>query len=455
MRSILLALISVDKLAAGAHNCNPFGPGSPSPTQLHPRKESHVRRICIILVTILLLACLASAQQTASDVSTNSQTRPSPPDTVTGSGTEGYIPIWTTPTNLGNSTIYQALGKVGIGNTLPIYQLDVDGDTNTSGVYRILGQNVLSAGPRTSQGNIFVGVGPGYTGTASYQDILVGLGAGHEITSGNQNAFVGYHAGYQVTTGLQNSYFGDFAGEGNTTGSRNTFLGTGVGVYNNSTGSNNVYIGNDAGIGTTGNDNVAIGERAGLGNSNGSNDIYIGEGAGCDSFCTESKTIRIGTQGTQSAAYLAGIYGVNVDGIPVQINSNGQLGVATSSLRFKEQIRDMGDSTEALIKLRPVTFLYKPEYANGERTLQYGLIAEEVAKVYPELVAYDQAGRPYSVRYQYLSTMLLNEVQQQYHRAEGEAEIVKAQEQRIEQLEKRLSRLEDVLTNQAKTVAEN
>jgi hypothetical protein len=296
-------------------------------------------------------------------------------------------------------------------------------------------------------------VGPGYTGTAGYQNILVGLGAGHEITSGYQNAFVGYHAGYQVTTGLQNSYFGDFAGEGNSTGSRNTFLGTGVGAYNNSTGSNNVYIGNDAGIGTTGNDNVAIGERAGLGNSGGSNEIYIGEGAGCN--CAESNTIRIGTQGTQSAAYMAGIYGVNVDGIPVQINSNGQLGVATSSLRFKEQIRDMGDSTEALIKLRPVTFLYKPEYANGERTLQYGLIAEEVAKVYPELVAYDQAGRPYSVRYQYLSTMLLNEVQQQYHRAEGEAEIIKAQEQRIEQLEKRLSRLEDVLTNQAKTVAEN
>jgi hypothetical protein len=114
----------------------------------------------------------------------------------------------------------------------------------------------------------------------------------------------------------------------------------------------------------------------------------------------------------------------------------------------------MGDSTDALIKLRPVTFLYKPEYANGEPTVQYGLIAEEVAKVYPELVAYDKDGQPYSVRYQYLSAMLLNEVQRQYHRAEAETEINKTQEQRIEQLEKRLSRLEDVLTNQAQTVAE-
>ncbi len=413
-----------------------------------------MRNTCIIIVTILLLACFAGAQQTASDVSANSQASgsPPPPDTLTGNGSVGFIPFWTTSTNLENSTIYQANGKVGIGTTLPIYQLDVDGDTNTNGDYRIFGLDVLSIGSRFSQGNIFVGVGPGYTGTASYQDILVGLGAGHEITSGYQNAFVGYHAGFYATTGLQNSYFGDFAGEGNTTGSRNTFLGTGVGVYNNSTGSNNVYIGNDAGIGTTGNDNVAIGERAGLGNSGGSNEIYIGEGAGCN--CAESNTIRIGTQGTQSAAYMAGIYGVNVDGIPVQINSNGQLGVATSSLRFKEQVRDMGDSTDALIKLRPVTFLYKPEYANGEPTVQYGLIAEEVAKVYPELVAYDKDGQPYSVRYQYLSAMLLNEVQRQYHRAEAETEINKTQEQRIEQLEKRLSRLEDVLTNQAQTVAE-
>ena len=401
-----------------------------------------------------LLCC--GAQQTATDLSTNTQAggSPPPPDTLTGNGSPGFIPIWTTSTNLENSTIYQANGKVGIATTSPAYPLDVDGDTNTSGVYRILGLNVLSTGHIFSQGNIFVGVGPGYTGAASYQDILIGLGAGHEITSGNQNAFVGYHAGYGVTTGLQNSYFGDFAGENNTTGSRNTFLGTGVGVYSNSTGSNNVYIGNDAGIGSSGNNNVAIGERAGLGNSNGSNDIYIGQGAGCDSFCAESKTIRLGTEGTQSAAYMAGIYGVNVDGIAVQISSNGQLGVATSSLRFKQQVRDMGDRSDALMKLRPVTFLYKPEYANGESTLQYGLIAEEVAKVYPELVAYDKDGQPYSVRYQYLSTMLLNQVQQQYHRAEAEAEVIKTQQQRIEQLEKRLSRLEDVLTNQAQTIAQ-
>ena len=95
----------------------------------------------------------------------------------------------------------------------------------------------------------------------------------------------------------------------------------------------------------------------------------------------------------QTKTYISGIYGsTSSSGIPVYINSNGQLGTQTSSVRFKEQVRDMGDSTSALMKLRPVTFLYKPEYADGERTLQYGLIAEEVAKVYPELVAYDISG---------------------------------------------------------------
>ena len=92
----------------------------------------------------------------------------------------------------------------------------------------------------------------------------------------------------------------------------------------------------------------------------------------------------------------------------------------------------MGDSTSALMKLRPVTFLYKPEYDKGERTLQYGLIAEEVAKVYPELVAYDNDGQPYTVRYQYLSTMLLNEVQKQYRRAEAEAKVITVQQDEIE-----------------------
>ena len=107
------------------------------------------------------------------------------------------------------------------------------------------------------------------------------------------------------------------------------------------------------------------------------------------------------------------------------MDNNGQLGIAVSSRRFKEQIADMGDSTSALMKLRPVTFLYKPEYSKRDRTLQYGLIAEEVAQVYPELVAYDNDGQPYTVRYQYLTPMLLNEVQKEHA-------VVTAQQQELQ-----------------------
>jgi hypothetical protein len=170
---------------------------------------------------------------------------------------------------------------------------------------------------------------------------------------------------------------------------------------------------------------------------------------------------------------MAGIYGVNVgSGNAVYINSSGQLGTLMSSRRFKEQIADMGDSTNALMKLRPVTFLYKPEYDKGKRTLQYGLIAEEVAEVYPELVAYDEDGGPYSVRYQYITTMRLNEVQKQYRRAEKQSGIVaeqqdqiNAQQQEIESLKRqlqlqnvslqeRLSRLEGLVGAQVQTVAQ-
>ena len=148
----------------------------------------------------------------------------------------------------------------------------------------------------------------------------------------------------------------------------------------------------------------------------------------------------------QTAAYIVGVYGSAASsGIPVYINSNGQLGTSPSSLRFKELVRNMGDSTNALMRLRPVTFFYKPEYDKGQRTLQYGLIAEEVGKSLSELVAYDNDGQPYSVRYQYITTMLLNEVQKQYHRAEAETKVITAQEQKIDELEQRLSRLESLV----------
>ena len=142
-----------------------------------------------------------------------------------------------------------------------------------------------------------------------------------------------------------------------------------------------------------------------------SNDIYITtEGAARD-----NAVIRVGDSASQTVTYIAAIYGLtSASGVPLYINSDGKLSTLTSSLRFKEQVRDMGGSSCVLMKLWPVSFLYKPEYDNGRRTLQYGLIAEEVAEIYPDLVAYEPDGKPYTVKYQYLTTMLLNELQKEH-----------------------------------------
>ncbi len=112
----------------------------------------------------------------------------------------------------------------------------------------------------------------------------------------------------------------------------------------------------------------------------------------------------------------------------------------------------MGDSSDALMQLRPVTFLYKPEYAKGSRTLQYDLSAEEVAKVFPDLVANDN--QPYTVRYEHLTTMLLNEAQREHRRAEAQAEVISSQAQKIDHLEQRLVRLERMADAQPKVLAQ-
>src|SRR5271166_822038 len=340
---------------------------------------------------------------------------------------------------------------------------------NSATTYQIGGSVVLGIGSAADQ-NVFLGVGAGVVnvaGTGKF-NTFSGYQAGKSNTTGISNTFSGYQAGKSNTSGKYNTFSGGSAGASNTMGSYNTFSSYGTGSLNttgnyntysgyaagffNTTGNNNTFYGVNAGLNNTSSNNTFVGYQAGLNNKTGSSDIYIGTEGPVSG--TESNAIRVGDPSAQSTAYIAGVFGVtSSSGIAVYINSNGQLGTLTSSLRFKEQVRDMGDSTNALMKLRPVTFFYKPEYSKGERTLQYGLIAEEVAAVYPELVAYDSEGQPYTVRYQYLATMLLNEVQKQYGRAQAEAKVITAQEQKIEELEQRLSRLEGLVRAQVQTVA--
>jgi Chaperone of endosialidase len=123
----------------------------------------------------------------------------------------------------------------------------------------------------------------------------------------------------------------------------------------------------------------------------------------------ESDAIRIGTKGTQHAAFVAGIYGTATGGtnaVPVVIDSDGQLGTVSSSARFKHEIKPMDKKSEALLALKPVTFHYK---SDPKGTPQFGLVAEEVAKVDPNLVVREENGQPYTVRYDAVNAMLLNE----------------------------------------------
>src|SRR5207249_2258464 len=124
---------------------------------------------------------------------------------------------------------------------------------------------------------------------------------------------------------------------------------------------------------------------AGSNLTTGSNNIDIGN----KGVVGESAKIRIGTKGTHNGTFIAGISGVAVSGVQVVVNSSGKLGVAGSSARFKEQVKPMDKASEAILKLKPVTFRYKDEL-DPDKVPQFGLIAEEVEKVNPELVVRDQ-----------------------------------------------------------------
>lgn len=172
------------------------------------------------------------------------------------------------------------------------------------------------------------------------------------------------------------------------------------------TGVNNTALGYNALYANTGSNNIAIGAGAGMNFTLGSNNIAIGNAG----VAGQSGTIHIGTS-SQKKTFITGIYhNSSVSGLAIVINSDGELGTVSSSKRFKTGIEPMGMTTAKLQQLRPVTFQYE---ADPRGTLRYGLIAEEVAKVYPELVVRDKSGRIDGIRYDELSPMLLNELQKQ------------------------------------------
>jgi hypothetical protein len=383
-------------------------------------------------VLLLLALCPALAQpslaQAPPDTTSVSGRSAPPPATVTGSGTTDYIPIWTGSSTLGNSKIYQVSSNVGIGTTTPAVALDVNGRVNVSKTFRILENDVLAIPGGTASGNLAVGIQALASSSTGTDNTATGIYGLQFNTSGVNNTADGAFALTHNTSGGFNTATGVNALDSNNDGNYNTAVGEDA-LYNNFNSSDNTAIGYSALYANiSAASNTAFGQNALSANQTGNFNIGIGAGGGSniqgsDNIAVgntgstgDNGVIRIGTIGTQTTFFAAGIYGVsagNNEAIPVLIDSSGQLVTASSSRRYKEDIHDMGDASGGLMRLRPVTFRYKKPLADGSQPVQYGLIAEEVAEVYPDLVSHSAEGKIEAVKYQLLDAMLLNEVQRQ------------------------------------------
>jgi hypothetical protein len=240
-------------------------------------------------------------------------------------------------------------------------------------------------------------------------------------TDGVNNTAVGSLTLNSNTTGANNTGVGAGALFNNSTGSPNTAVGVGA-LFNNTTGSNNTAIGYQAlSANTIGVQNTAIGHLALVNNVTGDSNVALGTFAG-DNVMTASSVICIGAgvagADVSGTTWIANVYGVTTQSgatAPVIVSDGGQLGTVVSSERFKKDIATMEKASEAILSLRPVTFHYK---SDAEETPQFGLVAEEVAKVDPALVLPDKEGKPYTVRYDAINAMLLNEFLKEHRKVE-------------------------------------
>jgi Chaperone of endosialidase len=280
--------------------------------------------------------------------------------------------------------------------------------------------------------NTAFGQGALLDNTDGFANTAVGASALQSNDNGNENTAVGVFALVNNETGDENTALGNEALRDNREGNDNTGVGA-FALLQNENGSSNTAVGAFALSGTeTGFNNIAIGRGAGQTLQSGSNNIYLGNTGPGTATATENRTIRIGS-GQQNRTFIAAIRGMNVGGntVPVLINENGRLGTEGSSARYKQDVETMGTQSQRLLQLRPITFRYK-EDTQGRQ--QYGLIAEEVAEIYPELVTRDDNGEVESVRYHALIPMLLNELQHQQGRLEAQAEqlsVLKADNDRL------------------------
>jgi len=269
------------------------------------------------------------------------------------------------------------------------------------------------------------------------------------FNDGDGNGAFGTYALFNNTDGGGNNAFGEFALTSNDHGSGNTAVGSNA-LASNDIGNSNTAVGvfalpdNTSGIENTavggaalftnvdGSHNIAVGQAALSNNTSGSNNIAVGEFAGL-AVTTSNNVIAIGVQGQDisDSCFIGNILNAMApSGSAVFIDANNRLGTITSSKRFKEDIKPIGKSSEALLELKPVTFRYKKEIDPAARS-QFGLVAEEVEKVNRDLVVRDKEGKPYSVRYDQINAMLLNEFLKEHHQMQDLKAIVAEQQKQI------------------------
>jgi len=318
-------------------------------------------------------------------------------------GAESFLPNQNTAK--GEEALFSL--ATGIGNTGIGYQALY---TNADGNY-----------------NTAIGVEALLNNTTGFNNTAIGIGALANNSEGSNNTATGGFALSINRTGNDNTATGVHALEDNSEGSSNTANGESA-LWSNATGNINTAIGVEAlGHNTTGSENIGLGFSAGSNLTTGDSNIDIGNRG----IAGESSTIRIGNP-NQTRTFVTGIFNATTSGgTAVFINSSGQLGTVSSSRRFKKEIKPMEQASEAILSLKPVTFHYKSDAAN---TPQFGLIAEEVAEVNPDLVVRDGNGEIYTVRYEAVNAMLLNEFLKQHRKVEEQEATIAQLKNGIERL---------------------
>ncbi len=282
--------------------------------------------------------------------------------------------VWLTSGNSPTGTPY-----LGTLNTQPLNFVANNStrmSISTAGVVSVVGGRIDADGDtyihKTGIGNFFAGAGAGVlSGVSAYYNTVVGYQAGSSLASGgSSNILIGYQAGSNITRGFRNTIIGYQAGSRTDTGTSNVYIGFNAGT-NCGDNSYNICIGNAGQSGDSG-------------------------------------VIRLGTNGTQTACYIAGIYDPTANERAVYVNSSGQLGTLASSIRYKENVNPL-PSEDRFMELNPVTFNYK---SDAKKTRQFGLIAEEVEKIYPELVSFNNNGQVETVQYHELDGIFVKEIQE-------------------------------------------